>query len=249
MVLKRVAESCVLFVVAAFFAACGGGSSSSSKTTTAMPVSAQFSGTFAFSASGTDPSDGDYFVAGSITANGKGSVTGIEDLNLGSGVDSTVPFTGTYTVDSSSNVIVTLSDGSGTPTILMFTAPSGSGSTKLTYNGSASGTLQAQTSGFANAGTYAFTLSGEGEAAVTASGTFTLGGGGVIASGTEKYQDGTYIRNTQSLSGIVSPPFSSGRGTAVIGSNVFSYYAVSPTQIILAGLDNDALLFGTASKQ
>ena len=214
-----------------------------------MPASAQFSGSFAFSASGTDPSDGDYLVAGSIAADGKGNVTGIEDLNLGSGVDSNVPFTGTYTVDSSSNVTLTLSDGSGTPTILTFAVPSGSSSTKLTYNGSAAGTLQVQTSGFANAGTYAFTLSGEGEAAVTASGTFTLGGAGAIVSGNEMYQDGTYTRNTQSLSGIVSPPFSSGRGTAVIGSNLFSYYAVSPSQIILAGLDEDTMLFGSATKQ
>jgi hypothetical protein len=248
MACRSYARYLLLFVAAGFLSACGGGSSSS-KTTTTMPAVAQFSGTFAFSATGTDPSDGDYFVAGSLTADGKGNVTGIEDLNLGSGVDNNVPFTGMYAIDSTGNVTLTLSDGSGTPTILTFAAPSGSNTAKLSYNGTATGTLQAQTSGFSNAGTYNFSLSGEGEAAVTASGTFTLGGAGVIASGSEKYQDGTFSKSTQSLSGIVSPPFSGGRGTAVIGSNLFSYYAVSPTQIILAGLDDDALLFGTATKQ
>lgn len=249
MAYKRYAGYLVLFVMAAFVAACGGGNSSSSNTATTIAPSMKFSGTFAFSATGTDPSDGDYFVAGSLTADGKGSVTGIEDFNLGSGVDSSVPFTGTYTVDSSSNVTLTLSDGTGTPTFLTFPAPSGSASTKLSYNGTAAGTLQPQTSGFANAGTYKFTLSGEGEAAVTASGTFTLGGAGVIASGSEQYQDGNYMRSTQALSGIVSPTFTGGRGTAVIGSNLFSYYAVSPNQIILAGLEDNVLLFGTATKQ
>jgi hypothetical protein len=243
--------SLALLVVAGLLAACGGGSNSSNQpgTVTATPRLAQFGGAFAFSANGTDPADGDYFVAGSLTADGNGKVTGIEDLNLGSGIDSSVPFTGTYTIDSSSNVMVTLSDGPATPTIFTFPLPSGSTSVKVSYNGTGTGTLQAQTSGFTNSGTYAFTLSGEGTGTVTASGTFTLGGAGVIASGSEQFQDGTFTRNTSSLTGIVSPTFTGGRGTAAIGANLFSYYAVSPNQIILAGLDDSTLLFGTATKQ
>ena len=55
-------------------------------------------GGYVFTAAGTDPADGDYFAAGSLQADGAGNATGIEDVNLGSGVDSAVPVTGTYLV-------------------------------------------------------------------------------------------------------------------------------------------------------
>lgn len=84
---------------------------------------------------------------------------------------------------------------------------------------------------------------------VTASGSFSLNSAGQIASGTEQYQDGSYTRNTAALSGVLSPAFTGGRGTAVIGSNLFSYYVVSQNQIILAGLEETNLLYGTATKQ
>ena len=250
MTLRAVLCLVAVSFVGSILGACGGSSSTQQKANSGPTGLAQLSGTFAFSANGTDPADGDYFVAGSITADGKGGVTGIEDLNLGSGVDSNVPFTGTYQIDSSNNVLVTLSDGTGTPTIVTFPVPSASSSVKVTYNGTATGTLQTQAStAFSNSGSFNFTLNGEGQATVMASGSFTLGAGGAIAKGSEQYQDGTFSRNTSSLTGVVGPAFSQGRGTAVIGSNLFSYYVVSANQIILAGLEDSTLLYGTASKQ
>jgi hypothetical protein len=67
--------------------------------------------------------------------------------------------------------------------------------------------------------------------------------------GSENYQDGNYTRNTSTLSGNLSPQFSGGRGVAVIGPDIFSYYVVSQNQIVLAGLEDSTLLFGTATKQ
>lgn len=248
---KRFSRPFALLVASGILASCGGGSSTSSQNN-GNPVTgvARFNGSFVFSVTGIDPSDGDYAVTGSMASNGTGGVTGIEDLNLGSGIDSSAPFVGTYSVDSNGNVTVFLSGGSGTPTFFSFPIPSGSSSVKVSYDGTGNGTLQAQsTNGFSNAGNFSFTLSGEGEGMVTASGSFSLNSAGQIAAGTEQYQDGSYTRNTAALSGVLSPAFAGGRGTAVIGSNLFSYYVVSQNQIILAGLEETNLLYGTATKQ
>jgi|SRR5215813_4571019 len=246
---KRVSRLLVLLVSAGLLAACGGGNNNSSSSNNAT-VATPLSGTFAFSANGTDPADGSYFVAGSFTADGKGALTGIEDLNLGSGVDSSVPFTGTYQADSAGNVAVTISDGTPVPTFFTFPTPSGSAAVKLNYNGTGTGTLQSQsTSGFSNVGTFTFTLNGQGEGTVTGSGSFTTNAAGSFVSGSENFQDGAFARSTSALSGTLSPAFSGGRGMAVIGTDMFSYYAVSQNQIILAGLEDATLIYGTATKQ
>jgi hypothetical protein len=239
-----------VLVTLAFLSACGGGSKSADQTRAAVPAIAQLNGTYAFSADGSDPADGSYFAAGSITADGKGGITGIEDLNLGSGVDSGVAITGSYQVDSSGKATVTLSDGTGVATFFTFSIPSGSSASKINFNGTGTGTLQAQsTSGFSNVGAFSFTLKGEGEGTVTGSGAFTTNAAGTFTSGNENFQDGAYMRSTSALSGTLSPIFDGGRGMAVIGSNAFSYYVVSQNQIILAGLEDGSLVYGAATKQ
>jgi hypothetical protein len=229
--------------------ACGGGGSSMQSSST-TPTVAQLSGSYAFSANGSDPADGSYFVAGSFTADGKGAISGIEDLNLGSGVDSQVPFTGTYQVDSGGNVLATLSDGTGTPTVMTFPIPGGTSKATLSYNGTATGGVQVQnTTGFSNVGNFTFTVSGEGEGTVTASGSFTTAPSGGITTGAENYKDGGYTRNSSTLRGQLGPQLKGGRGIAVIGADIFSYYVVSQNQILLAGLEEATLLFGSATKQ
>lgn len=244
------ARTVVLLAICGLLAACGGGNnnSTSNSNTTAGP--AQLNGAFAFSANGNDPADGSYFVAGSFTADGKGGLSGIEDLNLGSGVDSSAPFTGTYQISSGGTVAVTVSDGTGIPTFFTFPVPSGSSAVKVNYNGTGTGTLQSQsTTGFSNVGTFMFTLNGQGEGTVTGSGSFTTNAAGSFTSGTENFTDGTFSRNTSALSGTLSPIFTGGRGMAVIGTDMFSYYAVSQNQIVLAGLEDTTLIYGTATKQ
>jgi len=243
-------RSVVVLMISGLLASCGGGSNNATPGSNATPAVAQLNGTFVFSANGSDPADGAYFVAGSFTADGKGGITGIEDLNLGSGVDSDIPFTCTYQIDAVGTVAVTLSDGTGIPTFFTFSVPTSSSAAKLNYNGTATGTLQAQTtSGFTNVGTFAFTLNGQGEGTVTGSGSFTTNVAGSFTSGTENFQDGAFARNTSALSGTLSPIFSGGRGMAVIGADMFSYYVVSQNQIVLAGLEGSTLIFGTATKQ
>src|SRR5256885_9559756 len=247
---KIYVRSLLTLALAALLAACGSGKSSTSSGSNATPAVPQLNGTFVFSASGSDPADGSYFVAGSFTADGKGGLTGIEDLNLGSGVDSNVPFTGTYLIDSAGNVAVTVSDGTGIPTFFTFPMPSGSAAAKVSYDGTGTGTVQSQsTSAFSNIGTFAFTLNGQGEGTVTGSGSFTTNAAGSFTAGSENFSDGAFARTSSALSGTLSPVFSGGRGTAVIGSELFSYYAISQNQIVLAGLEDSALIYGTATKQ
>jgi hypothetical protein len=247
---KPSVRSIAVVAIAGLLAACGGGDNKSSSGSNATVSVAQLNGTFVFSANGNDPADGSYFVAGSFTADGKGGLAGIEDLNLGSGVDSNVPFTGTYQVDSAGSVAATISDGTGVPTFFTFPMPSGAASVKVNYDGTGTGTVQAQTtSGFTNVGTFAFTLNGQGEGTVTGSGSFTTNAAGSFTTGSENFSDGAFARNTSALSGTLSPAFSGGRGTAVIGTDMFSYYAVSQNQIVLAGLEDTTLIYGTATKQ
>jgi hypothetical protein len=250
MSVKNYIRALSVLCIAAFVCACGHNSVSPDQTRANTPSVAQLSGTFVFSATGTDPSDGDYFVAGSITADGSGGITGVEDLNLGSGIDSDVTFKGTYQVDPGGNVTVNLADTATNGSFFTFPLPSGSSPVKISYNSTGSGTLQPQSvTGFSNAGTFNFTLTGEGEGTVTGSGSFTTNAAGGITAGSEQYQDGTYSRSTAALTGELSPAFSGGRGTAVIGSNLFSYYVVSQKQIILAGLEDLTLIDGSATKQ
>lgn len=247
---KRFLQSAVLIAMSGLLASCGSSKDSTNSANAPTAAVAQLNGAFTFSANGTDPADGDYFVAGSFTADGKGGLNGLEDLNLGSGVDSNVPFTGTYQIDSSGAVFATISDGTGVPTFLTFSVPSGSSGAKLNYDGTGSGTLQAQTaSAFSNAGTFTFTLNGEGEGTVTASGSFATDVTGSFTAGTESFQDGQFNRDTTALGGVLTPAFGGGRGTAVIGPDIFAYYVVSQNKMILAGLGDSTLIYGTATKQ
>jgi hypothetical protein len=240
-----------LFLVLAAAGLCISCGSDHSSQNNASQFSAQdLKGSYVFSATGTDLSDGDYFIAGSFQADGKGNISnGLEDLNLGSGVDSAAPFNGTYVVDSGGNAIVNISDESGVATFFNV-ALAKSGSSQITsFNGTGSGTLEPQnTSGFSNVGMFTFSLTGEGEGQITGSGSFTTGGGGAL-SGTENFADGVLMTNNTAIGGVLEMPFDGGRGLATIGSNQFSYYVVSPNEIILAGLDEASLIHGTAQKQ
>jgi hypothetical protein len=112
------------------------------------------------------------------------------------------------------------------------------GSGELVALGSAPATL---------AGSYSFTLTGEGHGTVSASGSFTTNASGSITAGTETYIDGGATQSISALSGYLLP-VENGRGYAVIGGNTFSYYINNLNQFTLTGLDDQALLHGTAQK-
>jgi len=231
-----------------FTFACGGRASLHTNT---KPALDPLRGSYVFFASGTDPRKGDYFVAGSLTSDGRGNLTGVEDLKRGSTLDSAVQLEGTYQLDSIGTVSATLFDGTAMAATLTFVIPSGSAKAAFLYNGTGTGTVQRQsTSGFSNVGKFDFKLSGKGEEGeASASGSFTTSSTGEISTGTEEFEDGIFSRTTEALTGQLGTQLGRGRGVAIIGLHKFSYYVVSPNQIILAGLDRSTSLFGTATAQ
>ena len=228
--------------------ACGGHASLRSNT---KPALDPLRGSYVFFASGTDSRNHDYFVAGSFSADGRGNITGVEDLKRGSTVDSGVELEGAYQFDSIGTAVATLSDGNERVATVTFTIPSGSAKAAFLYNGTATGTIQRQsTSGFSNVGKFDYKLSGQGEdGEASASGSFVTAATGEISAGTEEFEDGIFSRTTDELSGQLGTELGRGRGIAIIGLHKFSYYVVSPKEIILAGLDSSTSLFGTATAQ
>ncbi len=244
------------FVGASLFSAalvaCSNGTSGSSGSSgsTLSLTTAALSGSYVFTATGTDASDGDYSVVGSFVADGKGNITSaVADYNLGSGVDDDVMLTGTYTI-SAGAIVVTLMDG-GVVKDTFNTAPiSASGTAGVSgFDGTGSGKLYSQvTSGFTLPGTYSFSVSGEGDGVISGSGQFVAGASGAFASGTATVTDGSSSISYSPVAGLLTPPSTGGRGFANIAGNNLAYYVVGPNQIQMMGLDARYLLTIPAQK-
>jgi hypothetical protein len=225
-------------------------SSGGSKTTSPFLGASALSGSYVFTATGSDSSDGDYSVVGSFVADGKGNITSaVADYNLGSGIDSNVPLTGTY-VAGNGVAVITLTDSASLKDSFTTTLVS-SGSTPIqNFDGSGSGTLYPQTAtSFSPAGTYSFSVSGEGEGIVTGSGQFVAASSGTFTSGTLTYTDSQTSINYPAVTGFLNTPETGGRGLASLEGNNLAYYVISPNQIQMIGLDEHALLNIPATKQ
>jgi hypothetical protein len=231
-------------------AACGGNNASTTSTSTAPTGVAAFTGNFVFSAVGTSGVDGDYSVVGSLVADGKGNITSaVADYNLGSGIDANVPLTGTYTV--AGNVVsVTLTDSKAvTDTFNTSTFLSSGTAVVSNFDGTGSGTLYPQTtSGFSPAGSYTYSVKGEGQGVVTGSGAFVAATSGTFSSGTLTYTDAATTAVYPSITGFLYAPQSTGRGQASLAGNNLAYYVIGPSQILMIGLDERALLLIPAQK-
>ena len=267
LILKCLAASAVTLALTA----CGNNASTSTTTsTTTVLAASDLSGAYVFTVKGTDPNDGDYAIAGTFTADGKGNISsGVADYNLGgaatdsitpggtttavafaagTGIDASVPLTGTYTV-ANGIATINLTDG-GSVTESYFVPVIKTGTAVFTrYDGTGSGTLYAPVTSTAPAGTYAVAISGEGDNTVTASASFTVNTFGTFSGGTETYADGNNSFSYTGVGGFFYPKLANGRGQAAIGGNAFSYYMATSNQLVLLGLDDRALLTGTATKQ
>lgn len=244
--LRTIAVCLGASTLAAGLVACS--SSGSQPVTPGGPSPATLSGPFTFTVTGTDPSDGAYAVAGALTFDGAGKVTGVADYNLGSGIDENVPLSGTYTI-AGRVALVTLTDGEGTQDTFSSSIAQLGSSPVSAFDGTGTGTLTAASgTAYAPAGTYTFSLSGQGDNTLTSTGGFVVKGNS-ITSGTETDTDGATVRSYTTLSGLVAPVQANGRGRAAIGGYSFGYYPITSNQIALVGLDDRALLSGTAQKQ
>jgi hypothetical protein len=206
-------------------------------------------GSYVFTATGTSSVDGDYSVVGSFVADGGGNITSaVADYNLGSGTDTGVALTGTYTlVGNVATVTLTNSTKTFTDT---FNTNLGNGVSNVSnFDGTGSGTLYPQvTAGFTPAGTYAFTAKGEGDGAITGSGTFVANAGGTFTSGNTSFTTNATTLTSTTATGFLYTPQAGGRGQGALQGNNLAYYVIGPKQIVAINLDSGSLLLIPATK-
>ncbi|MGA8273310.1 MAG: hypothetical protein WB919_17240 [Candidatus Sulfotelmatobacter sp.] len=256
-----------------FLAACGNGTGAANAV---APPTGSFSasslnGTYVFSVSGVDSEEGaPYSIAGTITANGSGTITGgtfdlnDADANVTSGpiANASINSNGSYSVSV---------DGRGQATI---GSPSISGG-NLTFDfvlqdsshglitefdafGTGSGTLDLQTSGVTPTGSYAFSLSGASYSGTSWAtvGNFTLSG--TALSGFDDFDEGLLAYADSTLAGSLVLNSSSGPATTLdvtsssssaVFSGTFDAFAIDASHVKLIEMDTTATLAGDAYTQ
>jgi hypothetical protein len=227
---NRIALPFLAAVSLAFLVACGSSSNKATPPPTGGFSDSNFNGTYVFSFTGTDYTNSAttgtqsfFAVAGTLTANGSGGLSGTLDINdpeLGTALGINGVQTGVATTGGNYKVT---QDGRGTGTItvnidnaayqfgvdFVLTSNSHGLITRFDDNGTGSGTLDLQTSGVAQsalAGSYSFALSGQDSSGnpIGSVGTFTLDGSG-NATGLQDFND-----NGDSSSGLTNLSFASG---------------------------------------
>jgi len=223
------------------------------------------SGTYVFSSSGEDGLGGFAAIAGSISANGSGGITGgtidIVDSSFGSEpspVAQTIT-SGSYAVSTDGRGRVTLKSLYGSYTFDFALASSSHGLvTEFDGNGTGSGTIDLQTAltGIGQlAGSYAFSLGGiDGNFNNFASvGSFTLDSNGNVTGGVQDFSDG----GTAYSGPLTGLPATLGSGTAPgtvtltanFGSIAFDFYPIDATHLKFIETDYNQILSGDAFSQ
>jgi hypothetical protein len=266
-----------LLLLASFLlAACGCGSSGSGSLGT-PPSANAFNGQYAFVLSGFDSTGNSMGVAGSVTADGLGHITGGSvDVNDNQVISSsTGPLTGTYTLDSNFRGTITLTNGVGSvtqPLAFAFTLRANGASGNMigadANNFVLSGTMQKQDStAFSLAkltGDFAFEFGSRAPSQGSLLGRFTLGQNGsstnvildvsVSGFGPSGPLSGGPVSGTFASPG----PNGSGRGTFVLIDNLnrtgnFIYYVVAAETFLVIEDDPtgsaQTVYTGIASKQ
>jgi hypothetical protein len=259
----------VLFVslsAIAFLAACGGNGSPPVNPT--PPPSGGFgdsalNGTYVFSVSGTDVNGDPISAAGTLTANGSGTITGgAIDIN---DVEFTAP-AAKLPITSSSYKITT--DGRGETQLNVTGNPFSSAITldfvlqdtghglvtEFDQNATGSGTIDLQTAGVTPAGSYSYILSGGIVVSSTSVSTLASVGNFAVSSGaitgTADFNDGGFAYADQSLSGTIalgpSSTPSSKFTTLQFGTQTFDVIAIDADHLKLIEMDTGATLSGDA---
>ncbi len=263
----------------AFMAACGGSSGTAPVNPTPPASGGNFgnnnlNGTYVFSISGTDANEAPYAMAGTLTANGsgsgcstKGSVTaGTLDIASTDTEEFTAPvaratFTGSYCieVDGRGQATVTTNIGAGFPNLTFdFVMQDTSHGLVIEFDsfGTASGTLDLQSSGVTPSAPYAFLLSGATYSSGTSfasAGNFTVGSGGAISAGAADfnnnaasvYQDEALTGNVTVSSTTPSTTFS----TSAYPDQTFDVFPIDSTHLKFIEMDATAVQSGDAFSQ
>jgi len=265
---NRVVLPIILFALAVL---AGCGSSSAPKVT--PPPGGSFSnsdlkGTYVFSTSGSDPGGFFFTMAGTITANGSGGITGgTIDINDSGGagqafLQAVNTGSSAYFVDVDGRGKIKLVIAPGTITFdFVLSSSAGGMITEFDSNGTGSGTLELQTATVTQtqlAQGYAFSLSGADASvnSVSGAGAFTLGSDGTITTGVDDFNDSFIPIANRPLSGTVTVATGGGSGTAqltsVLGTLTFDFFVVDATHLKIIETDtlpNNPVLSGEVFQQ
>jgi hypothetical protein len=233
-----------------------GGFSATTALNVVSKTYANFSGSYAFTLTSSD-SRGPSFFAGSITADGKGNIAGVEDSNTGSGVLQKVAVTGKYVVYPDGRGNITFNPNTCHPSgislhVILTSAGTTGSMIESDAVGLAEGTLaQQNTAAFtasAIKGAYVFRVSGIGSGnsstvsePVGELGLFSANGAGVISSGLEDADNYGTIVQYEPLVQSAYTVGTNGRGTLALttaaGTANFVAYVVDSTRLNLLEID------------
>lgn len=238
---------------------CGGSDVKFAPTPSGSFNNSSLKGNYAFSLMGTNQF-GFLAVAGSFQADGNGNITaGLEDVNSGGGVFTSIPLAGNYTVGA---------DGRGTATLASSVAnisfafvvisPQRALVIRFDNNSSASGSIDLQdTSAFtasALQGSLVFNISGidANGADLQEVGLFTTDGTSAISGGVQDTNDNGNVSTNLNVNGTYSVA-ANGRGTATLitpnGSSNFAFYVVDANRLKLIQIDSVPVVAGDGFRQ
>jgi hypothetical protein len=226
----------------------------SATVTLVASFNSRFTGTYAFHFSGFD-SGGAVYAAGNFQAYGSGNIgNGLEDINRTSGVTTSLPFTGSYSVGSDNRGTLTLTSTQGI-VIATYKFALASNGEAIFIEFDNSGTRgagvieQATPSQFLLSkisGPYVMGLFGSDSTGKRAglAGLFAANGAGALISGAADLNDAGTATTSSSVSGTyaVSP---SGRGTMLfvapgVGTFNFAFYIVAQNEVFFVSTDSAA---------
>jgi hypothetical protein len=259
-----------------FLASCGTGNGTITNPT--PPPTGGFSasdlnGTYVFSVSGTDMTGAPYAIAGTLTANGSGGITGgAFDLADQSGTafasdfvaDASVNSGGSYNVGVDGRGKITITTSSitgGFPSLIFDFVLSSSSQGQITEFDSfatGSGTLDLQTANVTPTGAYAFSLSGaSGTSPWATVGNFTVTNNSTLTGFNDVNKSALLLSPDCSLTGTLGLGPSATPSTtinSVIGgttefSGTFDAIAIDATHLKFIEMDGAATLAGDGYSQ
>jgi hypothetical protein len=252
----------IILSTLAVLAGCGSGSHHAVPPPSGGYNNANFNGTYVFSTNGTDVNGAPIAMAGMVSADGNGHITGgtvdINDAEFDSPVLGLAVSGGSYSVSADGRGKASLSAttpfGSSIVVDFVLTSNSHGLITEFDGNASGSGTLDLQTTVTQAqlAGSYAFSFSGidpAGNLPFGTIGSFTLDSNGTITSGVEDFDDTGFAYQAFTLNGnlvaqgtgapyIATLTATNPSDVAVFGTMTFDVYPVDATHLKLVETDN-----------
>ena len=233
----------------------------------------KFSGRFAFAMSGVDATSEGVNIAGSMTADGLGNITGGEiDFDRGeSPATTSTPLAGAYTLDANMRGVISITSavpGASQALSFAFTLDADGNSGVLSESDAngfdISGTLHRQDSTAFSlakiASEFAFTLESNSASPVATAGTLTIAETSSIAgiADSSKAGAGPLFTSASVAGHVTAPPDANGRGTLMLATSGgaasrLAYYVVSEKSMLLIETDSasagSARQIGVAERQ